>query len=361
MKIAVDARTLGSRPSGVGMYLNDFLKQLMKYEDLEFVLISDVAESEYIKSFIKNGIKVYTKRKQVYKSAGVYAYFAYVKKQLDIIKPDIFWEVNTIIPINLGGSFKTMITIHDMFPIEYVEYFGQVYSMYFKYNLKKTLKNTDMILYNSEQTKRTTEEIFPEAKSIANVNAYIISNPVKKQWDNKDDDYFLYVGNMEKRKGVDLLIKGYLQYKSRGGKKKLILGGKMQEEEINQIVRSAMMLDEDITYLDYVTHDKKHELYASMSAFVFPSKAEGFGMPIIEVMRFKKPIIASNLPIFDEITDGNINTFNIRCNEYEQINNLADELLSYNTEVDTEAYANVVKRYAPDRLGKVVYDFITSD
>ena len=322
MKIAVDARTLGSRPSGVGMYLNDFLKQLMKYEDLEFVLISDVAESEYIKSFIKNGIKVYTKGKQVYKSAGVYAYFAYVKKQLDIIKPDIFWEVNTIIPINLGGSFKTMITIHDMFPIEYVEYFGQVYSMYFKYNLKKTLKNTDMILYNSEQTKSTTEEFFPEAKSIANVNAYIISNPVKKQWDNKDDDYFLYVG---------------------------------------QIVRSAMMLDEDITYLDYVTHDKKHELYASMSAFVFPSKAEGFGMPIIEVMRFKKPIIASNLPIFDEITDGNINTFNIRCNEYEQINNLADELLSYNTEVDTEAYANVVKRYAPDRLGKVVYDFITSD
>lgn len=62
---------------------------------------------------------------------------------------------------------------------------------------------------------------------------------------------------MEKRKGVDLLIKGYLQYKNQGGKKKLILGGKMQEEEINQIVRSAMMLDEDITYLDYVTNDKK--------------------------------------------------------------------------------------------------------
>lgn len=329
MKIAVDARTLGSRPSGVGMYLNDFLKQLMKYEDLEFVLISDVAESEYIKSFIKKGIKVYTKGKQVYKSAGVYAYFAFVKKQLDIIKPDIFWEVNTIIPINLGGSFKTMITIHDMFPIEYVEYFGHVYSMYFKYNLKKTLKNTDMILYNSEQTKRTTEEFFPEAKNIANVNAYIISNPIKKQWDNKDDDYFLYVGNMEKRKGVDLLIKGYLRYKRLGGKKKLILGGKMQEEDINQLVQSAMMLDEDITYLDYVTHDKKHELYASMSAFVFPSKAEGFGMPIIEVMRFEKPIIASNLPIFDEITDGNINTFNIRCKEYEQINNLADELSAH--------------------------------
>lgn len=35
MKIAVDARTLGSRPSGVGMYLNDFLKVLMKYREFE--------------------------------------------------------------------------------------------------------------------------------------------------------------------------------------------------------------------------------------------------------------------------------------------------------------------------------------
>ena len=31
LKIAVDARTLGSRPSGVGMYLNDFLEQLITF------------------------------------------------------------------------------------------------------------------------------------------------------------------------------------------------------------------------------------------------------------------------------------------------------------------------------------------
>lgn len=90
----------------------------------------------------------------------MYSYFSFVKKQLDIIKPDIFWEVNTIIPIDLKGNYRTMITIHDMFPIEYVEYFGRVYNLYFKHNLKKTLKHTDMILYNSEQTKRTTEKIF---------------------------------------------------------------------------------------------------------------------------------------------------------------------------------------------------------
>lgn len=32
MKIAIDARTLGSKPSGIGMYLFDFLKELVKYK-----------------------------------------------------------------------------------------------------------------------------------------------------------------------------------------------------------------------------------------------------------------------------------------------------------------------------------------
>lgn len=58
LKIAVDARTLGSRPSGVGMYLNDFLEQLITYDEFEWILFTDVKESEYIKRFEARGIKV---------------------------------------------------------------------------------------------------------------------------------------------------------------------------------------------------------------------------------------------------------------------------------------------------------------
>ena len=154
LKIAIDARTLGSRPSGVGMYLNDFLEQLIKYDEFEWVLFTDVKESEYIKRFEARGISVIA-------WVGVYAYFAFIKKALKQVKPDIFWEVNSIIPVNLGKNFKTLITIHDMFPIQYVRYFGKIYSYYFRFNLGVTLKNTDMILYNSEQTKDDTERYFP--------------------------------------------------------------------------------------------------------------------------------------------------------------------------------------------------------
>ena len=105
--------------------------------------------NKYIKRFEARGISVIAWAKPVYNSVGVYAYFAFIKKALKQVKPDIFWEVNSIIPVNLGKNFKTLITIHDMFPIQYVRYFGKIYSYYFRFNLGVTLKNTDMILYNS--------------------------------------------------------------------------------------------------------------------------------------------------------------------------------------------------------------------
>ena len=358
MKIAVDARTLGSRPSGVGMYLNDFLKELIKYKEFEFILLSDVAESEYIKYFQSRGLEVRTQGKATYRSAGVYNYFSFIQKQLNDIKPDIFWEVNTVIPIKLKGNFKTMITVHDMFPIQYVQYFGRIYSMYFKYSLAKTLKNTDMILYNSEQTRKTTEKIFPNAKKIANCNAYIIANPHKESYITSDKNYLLYVGNMEKRKGVDLLLKAYPRYRQLGGTKELVLAGKMQEDDIDSLLKETMAQTKGITYLDYVTHDKKHQLFADCSCFVFPSKAEGFGMPLIEVMKFGKPMIVGNLDIYDEIIGQHGDRFDLNGTEQHQIDNLAEKMLHFNSNVDEEAYKEIIAKYAPEKLGRIVRDFI---
>ena len=60
-------------------------------------------------------------------------------------------------------------------------------------------------------------------------------------------------------------------------------------------------------------------------------------------------------------TDGNINTFYLRCSEQEQIENLAHIMSDYNANVDETAYDEVVHRYEPERLGKIVYDFIKTE
>ncbi|MFR8119219.1 MAG: glycosyltransferase [Lachnospira sp.] len=132
----------------------------------------------------------------------------------------------------------------------------------------------------------------------------------------------------------------------------------MQEDDIDSLLKETMAQTKGITYLDYVTHDKKHQLFADCSCFVFPSKAEGFGMPLIEVMKFGKPMIVGNLDIYDEIIGQHGDRFDLNGTEQHQIDNLAEKMLHFNSNVDEEAYKEIIAKYAPEKLGRIVRDFI---
>ncbi|MGI5990260.1 MAG: glycosyltransferase family 4 protein [Lachnospiraceae bacterium] len=366
IRIAADARNLGSRPSGVGMYFYDFLKILGKDERFEFILLTDVQTSEYMKQCRGAGMEVRAYGTAVNVSSAVFRYFRWIKKELETVRPDLFWEVNSLIPVRLGGNFRTMITIHDMFPLEYPQYVGRVYSLYFRLALRRTLKDTDMILYNSEQTRKSTLNFFPQAAEKKSADSYIIAHPLRIRRDLTDQNYFLYVGNMELRKGVDILLKAYEKYRSGGGKRPLVLAGKIQEEPIGGLIRQMQEKVPGITYKNYVPHEEKHALYAACSCFVFPSRAEGFGMPVIEVMKFYKPVIVSDLPIYNEIEGpGVLRTSPWSGTDEERISALASSLAAFDADpdksVDRAKYDEVIGRYSPERLGRIVSDFIVEN
>ncbi len=54
-------------------------------------------------------------------------------------------------------------------------------------------------------------------------------------------------------------------------------------------------------WLDYVPREELYQLYAGAGTFVFPSLAEGFGLPILEALAKGLPIIASDLPVLREL------------------------------------------------------------
>lgn len=59
---------------------------------------------------------------------------------------------------------------------------------------------------------------------------------------------------------------------------------------------------EDIVEIKGFVSDKElHELYRNCSALVYPSLWEGFGIPPLEAMRYRKPVILSNIDVFREI------------------------------------------------------------
>lgn len=353
MKIVVDVRSLGSKPSGIGTYAYDFIKQMLTSDKFDIYLVSDVAVSEQIKDLEGRGASLLTMGKLVDRSLGVFSYFRFVQEQLNVIKPDVFWEVNFMAPVKLKNTGKFVITVHDMFPVTNAKYLGLKYSLYFKYCMKKTLRQTDLIMYNSSETKEETQQVFPITRRIKNFISYIIVDMDTSKYIPEDQGYFLYVGNMEKRKGVDLLIKGYARYRKKGGTRKLILAGKMLEEDIELLLTDMQRNVDGIEYIGYVGEDQKNELYAGCFAFVFPSKAEGFGIPVVEAINFYKPIVVGNLSVFEELIGDCANYFDINCDEEEQARHLSEALLNVKP-MNIEDCKTIINRFRPEVLGSAI-------
>ena len=112
---------------------------------------------------------------------------------------------------------------------------------------------------------------------------------------NIDIPFILYVGNVESRKNVSLLIKSFYKLKKQGIKHKLVLIGtrKFGFNQILELVIKLNLLDE-VIFTGYIPDEDLVKFYNAADLFVFPSLYEGFGLPPLEAMACGCPVIVSN-------------------------------------------------------------------
>ena len=113
------------------------------------------------------------------------------------------------------------------------------------------------------------------------------------------EEYILFVGTLEPRKNLSLLIKALTIADT---KIPLILAGWQGwgDKKWMQII-SDQELQRRIFFTGYVDEETLACLYTGASAFVFPSLYEGFGLPILEAMACGCPVICSNAASMPEV------------------------------------------------------------
>jgi len=112
--------------------------------------------------------------------------------------------------------------------------------------------------------------------------------------DGDEDDYVLFVGTIEPRKGLDDLLAVWDSLPA--PRPRLILCGDAGWGDVR--------LPRDAEVTGYVDRERLRELYRHARAFVYPSRYEGFGIPPLEAMACGAPVIATRTGAIPEYADG---------------------------------------------------------
>jgi glycosyltransferase involved in cell wall biosynthesis len=120
---------------------------------------------------------------------------------------------------------------------------------------------------------------------------------------NVSTPYILFVGTMEPRKNLQLVLRAFARLRSSGQiAHKLVLAGRIGwlSTSLQETIR-ALGVERDIMQIGYVPDEDLPALYRGADLLAFPSLYEGFGLPPIEAMACGTPVIASALPVLREV------------------------------------------------------------
>ncbi len=122
---------------------------------------------------------------------------------------------------------------------------------------------------------------------------YGVDVPRNSPLPDRDPRRILCVGILERRKGIDLLIRAAAQLLPDYPDLSLTLVGRGPQRSELEALAMKLGLGKRVNFLGYVRDDELQDLYARSGLFAFPSLQEGFGLVLLEAMAHGLPVVTS--------------------------------------------------------------------
>ena len=299
-KIVIDAREYSS---STGRYVSNLIKQLEKIDDKnKYVILLKPADMNKCELTNPNFTKIATPYKEF--TFAEQLGFAW---QLYRLKADLVHFCMTQQP--LLYLKKSTTTIHDLTTARFnnpdknpkIFYIKQrVYRIviwYAAYKSKKIIVPSnyvkdDLISYTKIRSSKVV--VTYESADKIEEKPKPITNLVNKA-------FIMYIGRPTPHKNLWQLIVAFDALKGVYPKLCLVLAGKIDTNYNNTKKRVTTNGIRDVYFTGYVDEGELRWLYENCQAYVFPSLSEGFGLPGLEAMAHKAPVVSSNATCLPEI------------------------------------------------------------
>lgn len=306
--IGVDFHVFDGKYQGSRTYLLEVFSRLVMLRDdvVFYFFLNKVHElQEYNEIFKASNVKLV----QINKCTPIMR-LALILPMMQIKYKLNLLHTQYIMPLPKFGP--CVVTIHDTLFEQYPQYFTKLFVIRSKLLMKLSAKYSDHIFTVSEYSKNKIVEQY----KVPNDNISVVYNGVDNQRffpgkhgmevinrrGLKSGNYILSVGRLEPRKNYLTLLRAYARLGP--DVPPLVIAGQ-RFFGFNDVLRfiDTNALQGRVYVLEDVDNDELPNLYRHAKLFVYPSWAEGFGIPPIEAMASGVPVLCSNSTVFPEIVN----------------------------------------------------------
>ncbi len=319
LTIALDARWIFDRISGVGRVTENLLKNLPRVDNRNrYIFVFD--DEERMERIARQcGLDEFENVEKLFVPFGIFS----VRNQMRLpgllkkLGADIFHSTNFMIPLRRCRP-KVIVTIHDLIPLIHPELTPRskktrLFGLY-RCIMRRIAKIADVIIADSKNTERDIEENLPMAQGKTRVVPCGIAERyfagggeggedfLRKRY-GIEGDIVITAGRADPYKNTIGLVRAFEMLVAENEvEANLVIVGEEDERypEARQYVKDNN-LSEHVTFTGYLDERELVRAYASADIMVHPSLYEGFGLPPLEAMAAGTPVISSNAASLPEV------------------------------------------------------------